>query len=285
MVMLPGMAIWFGGAGDARAATSSAAGLHTQVRLVHAGPIAQEQVKGRLKLPGPALLAGVRIVLDDGWKTYWRSPGDGIPPRFDWSGSTNVGRISVLWPAPKPFRDNAGAYVGYKKEVTFPVIVEPQQPGQPVDLRLHLDYAVCRDICIPVQTDLAEKLSAADTPEATTRQDLLSALARTPVVSETGNCGKGFAIRKVKADLDSAAPELVVDVAFPAGAKAPHLFVEAENGYYLPLAEEKGPTGKSAIRYRVDLAEGGDPASLRGKMLTITAAFEAKSCEVPWRVK
>ena len=36
-------------------------------------------------------LAGVEITLADGWKTYWRMPGDaGVPPNFDWAGSTNV---------------------------------------------------------------------------------------------------------------------------------------------------------------------------------------------------
>ena len=53
-------------------------------------------------LPGPAgrksrpnrYLAGVEIALADGWKTYWRKPGDaGVPPAFDWAGSTNVATI------------------------------------------------------------------------------------------------------------------------------------------------------------------------------------------------
>ncbi|MCB1435055.1 MAG: hypothetical protein KDK75_21725, partial [Alphaproteobacteria bacterium] len=31
---------------------------------------------------------GVQIELDDGWKTYWRMPGDaGIPPQFTWTAS------------------------------------------------------------------------------------------------------------------------------------------------------------------------------------------------------
>jgi suppressor for copper-sensitivity B len=38
--------------------------------------------------------AGLHILLGEGWKTYWRSPGDaGMPPRMDWSGSTNVASV------------------------------------------------------------------------------------------------------------------------------------------------------------------------------------------------
>ena len=45
--------------------------------------------------PGGDGLAGLEIRLDEGWKTYWRSPGDaGIPPTFDWSKSEKIGRAS-----------------------------------------------------------------------------------------------------------------------------------------------------------------------------------------------
>src|SRR5690349_24665649 len=53
--------------------------------------------------------AGVEIKLGRGWKTYWRYPGDsGVPPRFDFSGSSNVKAVNVLWPTPHRFRDASG---------------------------------------------------------------------------------------------------------------------------------------------------------------------------------
>src|SRR5439155_1663784 len=46
---------------------------------------------------GGVLLGGIAIQLQDGWKTYWRSPGDsGVPPRFDFSKSDNVDDPSPL---------------------------------------------------------------------------------------------------------------------------------------------------------------------------------------------
>ncbi|MBT3809658.1 MAG: hypothetical protein HOF99_09175, partial [Rhodospirillaceae bacterium] len=34
---------------------------------------------------------GLEVRLDDGWKTYWRSPGDaGIPPHVEWENSGNL---------------------------------------------------------------------------------------------------------------------------------------------------------------------------------------------------
>ena len=53
---------------------------------------------------GAVLLGGIEFELQDGWKTYWRTPGDsGVPPRFDFSKSDNVDAVTVLWPAPLKF--------------------------------------------------------------------------------------------------------------------------------------------------------------------------------------
>src|SRR3981081_2121280 len=65
--------------------------------------------------------AGVEIRLADGWKTYWRYPGDsGVPPRFDFTRSRNVKSVTVRWPAPQRLTDESGTSIGYKHEGVFP---------------------------------------------------------------------------------------------------------------------------------------------------------------------
>ncbi len=60
---------------------------------------------------GSVLLGGVAMQLEQGWKTYWRNPGDsGVPARFDFSKSDNVEAVTVLWPAPTKFDDGAGGH-------------------------------------------------------------------------------------------------------------------------------------------------------------------------------
>lgn len=103
-----------------------------------------------------ARLAGLRISLAPGWKTYWRNPGDaGIPPRFDWSASSNVADVQVLWPRPHTFESFGYRTIGYKGEVTLPLRVTPIDPSQPIELRLSMDYGVCSDICVPEAAELA----------------------------------------------------------------------------------------------------------------------------------
>src|SRR5215470_10644281 len=60
---------------------------HAKVRLISA--VAATGDVQRVQL-------GLEIKLAPGWKTYWRSPGEGgMPPRFDWSGSANLARIET----------------------------------------------------------------------------------------------------------------------------------------------------------------------------------------------
>src|SRR5262245_12952646 len=65
-----------------------------------------------------AYLAGVEVELAEGWKTYWRMPGDaGVPPMFDWAKSINTGAVTVLYPAPMRLQEPAAQTVGYKSAV------------------------------------------------------------------------------------------------------------------------------------------------------------------------
>ena len=125
-----------------------------------AAEIASDWVEGhssRARLVGGGDgMAGVELQLPEGWKTYWRTPGEagGVPPSFDWSKSTNLDSAQVLYPAPKRFTDKAGDTIGYKGNVMFPVRLKPKDPSKPIDVQLALDYGVCKDICIPAEAEL-----------------------------------------------------------------------------------------------------------------------------------
>src|SRR5690242_10483293 len=101
---------------------------------------------------GAVLLGGVAFQLQPGWKTYWRTPGDsGVPPRFDFSKSENVEAVTVLWPAPLMFDDGAGGHaLGYHDKVVLPLRIVVKNADKPVTLRAAINYAVCNQICIPV---------------------------------------------------------------------------------------------------------------------------------------
>jgi len=94
--------------------------------------------------------AGVEIALEGDALTYWRNPGDaGVPPEFDFDGSTNLASAAVSYPAPERHDEDGSEVFGWRRSVIFPLAVQPKQPGQPVKLSLLLRYAACEKICIP----------------------------------------------------------------------------------------------------------------------------------------
>lgn len=105
-------------------------------------------------------MTALRLELEPGWKTYWRSPGDaGVPPRFDWQGSRNVGQVTLHWPRPEVIESGGERTLGYHDRLLLPIEVTPVDPGQPVDLRALVDLGLCLDICVPAQVTLQAPLA------------------------------------------------------------------------------------------------------------------------------
>ena len=96
-------------------------------------------------------IAGLRITLAEGWKTYWRAPGDaGIPPHFAFSGSDNITSVTPHWPVPDVFDQNGLRSVGYVDSVVVPLTINSHDNTAPIRISGDLHIGVCEDICIPV---------------------------------------------------------------------------------------------------------------------------------------
>ena len=106
-------------------------------------------------------VAGLSIRLAPGWKTYWRAPGEGgIPPRFNWSGSSNLAAVKVVYPVPRIIDQNGLRSIGYVSDVVFPLVVKARDASQPVNLRGEIEIGVCEEICIPLTLQVRAELPA-----------------------------------------------------------------------------------------------------------------------------
>lgn len=113
---------------------------------------------------GNKVQLALAVRMQPGWHIYWREAGDtGFPITLDWTGSTNIDGIEFLWPAPKRLRQElqpnnfAESYI-YSDAVTFPINLTAKNGSKPVDITLHVTYAICAEICIPGQADLSVNL-------------------------------------------------------------------------------------------------------------------------------
>src|SRR5499426_4154356 len=184
--------------------------------------------------PG-SVLAGVEITMAEGWKTYWRNPGEaGVPPSFDWSGSSNTASIKVAYPAPMRLVDPAAEMIGYKTSVLFPIEVIPKVATAAVELRLALEFAVCREICIPAQASLALTVPPAPMAGAPA-PTLAAALARVPRAQGERRDGDPTLLG-VTPKLAGPSPSLEIEAQFP-GAGA-DVFIEAPDGIFVPMAKK-----------------------------------------------
>ncbi|EBA02610.1 hypothetical protein RB2150_10389 [Rhodobacterales bacterium HTCC2150] len=108
-------------------------------------------------------MIGVELTLAEGWKTYWRNPGDaGIPPEFNLSRSKNLAGFATHWPTPNIYEDYGTMAIGYKDRVVFPIELSPRNESRAINLKGTLDLGVCAEVCIPVDLGFGIKLSASD---------------------------------------------------------------------------------------------------------------------------
>jgi DsbC/DsbD-like thiol-disulfide interchange protein len=236
-------------------------------------------VTGNAAKSAAVRLAGLEIAMAEGWKTYWRMPGDaGVPPQFDWAGSRNVASVKVLYPAPTRMAEAGGEAVGYKHAVLFPIEVTPQDPGKPVTLQLALELGICRDICVPVTANLKALLQPGG--KGAQSAAIEAALGRVPRAAGERR-PTDPELRQVTVGNGEGGARLHIAAAFPGGRGA-DVFVEAPDGFYVPMPRRQAQDADGVIRFASDLP--GDVArDLKGKTLTFTLVSEAGATETQWR--
>jgi DsbC/DsbD-like thiol-disulfide interchange protein len=228
-------------------------------------------IAGSNKAEDPELRAGVEVKLRPGWKTYWRYPGDsGVPPHFDFSGSENLKKADVLFPAPHLFTDETGQSLGYKDTVIFPVVVSPQQAGKPVRLRAKVDYAVCEKLCVPAEGRAELTLVTGDS-----KHNPVLTTAETRVPKRVTAAQLGLTAKRVNT---GTKPSVIVELGAPTG-KPVELFVEGPTPQWalpIPKPVKSAPAGRAQFSFDLDgLPPGVDPKGQLDLTFTVVTGDRA----------
>ena len=232
---------------------------------------------------GEQLMAGIQLRMDDGWKTYWRNPGDsGVPPQFNWSGSTNLKEAKVLYPAPYRFADANSTAVGYSGEVTFPVKLVAERPGEPIELKLSFDFGLCKALCIPNAAKLSLKLEPDASLDEADAKLLNAALDLVPQPVAPGALP---AIGKIEAKFDSDKPSIIIEALYPPDAAATDLFVDIADGTYVPVLKALGPLADGKQSFALNFASKDEAKAIKGKTLVFTLVSDRGSRETKWKAE
>ncbi len=198
--------------------------------------------------------AGVAVELDDGWKTYWRMPGEaGIPPQFDWTKSQGAASIEVLYPMPGRFHDLGGEAVGYMHRVVFPVVVKPAANLTLAKLRLDLFFAVCKEICIPANAQAALDL-VPDSASSAASALIDEWVRRVPIA--------GSPVHSAAVTVDGGKPVLLIKLR----QRVEDIFVETDGPAYF-----RAPVfSQGVLEARLIVDNLKDEAGLKGTTLKLT---------------
>lgn len=247
--------------------------------LLAATPVAAQMPASDLPpgLDGARLLAGwtnaegdrvmaLELLLQPGWKTYWRSPGDtGLPPQFAWAGSRNMAGVTLHWPAPQVIRSGDATEMGYRDRLVLPLTVHAADPAQPVQVAAQIDLGLCENICVPARLDLIAP-PPGDRPDPA----ITMALAQQPLVLDTQ---AACAVTDLPDGLRVAMtlPDFPVALAAIELADQPRVWVsgaQIEDGQ--AVAEMIGPTAApfaldpDMLRLTVIPADGGRASQITG---------------------
>ena len=104
--------------------------------------------------------AALRIALGGIWKTYGETPGKtGIAPQFSWAGSRNLKSARVIFPKPSEIAVFGGTLIGYQGDLVLPIALAAIDNTQPIHLKLAFSYAICADLCVPLEERLTLTLA------------------------------------------------------------------------------------------------------------------------------
>ncbi len=222
--------------------------------------------------------AALQLHMDEGWKTYWRSPGDaGLPPQLDWSGSANLAGATIQWPAPERHVMLGVETFGYEDEVIFPLTIALAETGEPVALAARVDILVCSDLCVPATLDVSLDLPAGEAVPDARRANLIDrAVARVP----GDGAAAGLEIDRVSVSGSGDAATLVVEATSAFPFEAPDFFVEAGDGFAFGAPTFTFASARESLTAEIPLLQRpDDTAELARQTVTLTLVDGARAME------
>lgn len=221
----------------------------------------------------PALDAGIEFRFGRGWHGYWRAPGDaGIAPQFDWTGSENIARHDLSWPAPHRLVVEDLQSSIYEGSVVLPIKLFPKNIGAAIRIDVSVNYGICSEVCVPNQAHLSLLLPVGSGTESTEANLIRSAQQAVPGSAEAA----GIVIVGTRIAGAGSAQNLVVDLRSTGlPFVEPDLFVEGVGDGIPPAPSVAFEDGKRTARFTVKLTSQSSP----GKTLIVTLTDSNRAAE------
>jgi len=229
-----------------------------QAQGLNSAQLVQAELRPGWRTERGTHMAALHLRLADGWKTYWRIPGEaGIAPQLDWSQSQNVASVIAHWPRPIVFEQNGYRSIGYAGELVLPLEFTPQRAGRPMALMAQVTIGICRDTCVPVDLSLTLPLRDAGAHDPL----IAAALSRRPEAGE----GAGLTQATCRVEPGARGVELTLRAALPRLGAHEHMVMELPgSGYWVSDSQTWREGGELVGRARVRAPQQGAVSIQRG---------------------
>lgn len=211
---------------------------------------------------------GLQYHLKDGWKIYWRTPGDsGAPMKLDWKKSKNIKEVKLYWPFPKRSMEEGIETFGYKSNMVFPIEITPVDKTKPINANLDLEYTICKEIC------LVEKASISlNIPADSEDEKLIEFIDFHKKLIPQPNGTYGLKIESAGFTKDGSILEVIVTNSEPFN-EMPELFIEGNPGFKYHSPSIKYISGKKGMIFHYKIKSLTEKSTPLDEDITLTLVY------------
>lgn len=207
------------------------------------------------------LLLAWEAELKDGWKTYWRSPGEaGLPVRVFHGGQ----QIDILYPFPERFELFGLETYGYSKKVTIPFLVSATAGV----VELKADFMVCKDICVPFEAEYTLQVEPNDAGTIVTDTRVRSALNKVP--ARFGSAPEGIEIKAVGYAGKPGYQNLIVEATADRPLSKADLLAELDESTQFHTPKTRLLSDGKSVRFVLPVMSTQKGLNLAGKQVRLT---------------
>jgi suppressor for copper-sensitivity B len=225
------------------------------------------------------LQAGLHIRMDPGWKTYWRSPGDsGVPTIVDWSASENVTVSEIRWPLPHRLIVAGYQSFVYQDEIVLPLVAKIDNKDKAIRLVANVDYAVCKEICVPLQAALSISLKPGQSGRGGKVHLRLLSKYQNLVPGPTGEGGLKVATIELNTKVEKQVIELTLES--DREISDPQMFLEAPQPFSFSVPKVTVSDRRRKAHFSFAVNGGIKKLSLAGNRIVVTAGNAGQAIEM-----
>ncbi len=214
-----------------------------------------------MQYEGKTLLAW-EAVLEPGWKTYWRSPGEaGLPVNLYGADGT---QIDLMYPLPNRFELFGIQTFGYSKTVVIPFLADLSDKDQ----ELRADFMICKDICIPFQTSYTVDGAIADQAGPVQQIKIDNWMDRVPLRGD--HTAMGLEVLSVRVVGPAGRQKLIVDAGADVSLAEADMLVESVGGVNFTEPQIRPLGDGNRTRFIMDVMTGKNPVDLRSNWVRLT---------------